>query len=250
MVGRDPRHGSRSRRPPSSTRQRHAAAWPPSISAGPRCRGERRTSGRRWGISARQNCGWRSRVVPTASRPASRAYVEDHLRAVTGGTYGSRCRRLGSPPVLPRGSSADTGRARRNRPGDGDTAEDRCSGGSGDLGGGRREPRGVRSGRWRCRSGTRSPTACDPSASLPGPLRHGRSGPGPPRRHHHRRPPNQHPRAPSSVKGKLAALVGTLDGGAVVRMGWSRIRRAAGWPAGLCSVVMWCCLLAWSSLFG
>jgi hypothetical protein len=38
--------------------------------------------------------------------------------------------------------------------------------------------RGVRSGRWRCRSGARSPTARDPSASLPGPLRHGRSGPG------------------------------------------------------------------------
>jgi hypothetical protein len=26
---------------------------------------------------------------------ARRAYVEDHLRTVTGGTYGSRCRRLG-----------------------------------------------------------------------------------------------------------------------------------------------------------
>jgi hypothetical protein len=49
------------------------------------------------GISARQNCGWRNRLVPTASRRASRACVEDHLRAVTGGTDGSRCRGLGSP---------------------------------------------------------------------------------------------------------------------------------------------------------
>jgi hypothetical protein len=32
---------------PSSTRQRHTAAWPPPISEGPRCRGERRTPGRR-----------------------------------------------------------------------------------------------------------------------------------------------------------------------------------------------------------
>jgi hypothetical protein len=32
----------------------------------------RRTPGRRWGISARQNCGWRNRLVPTASRRASR----------------------------------------------------------------------------------------------------------------------------------------------------------------------------------
>jgi hypothetical protein len=90
-----PRHGSTSKRRPISTRQRHTAAWPPPISKGPRCRGERRTPGRRWGISARQNCGRRNRLVPTASRRASRACAEDHLRAVTGGTYGSRCRRLG-----------------------------------------------------------------------------------------------------------------------------------------------------------
>jgi hypothetical protein len=162
-----PRHGSTSKRPPSSTRQRHIAAWPPPISAGPRCRGERRTPGRRWGISARQNCGWRNRLVPTASRRASRACVEDHLRPVTGGTYGSRCRRLGSPQSSERFQRRHRG-ARRNRQGDGDTAE-------GSVFGGVRRPRewspgtGVRSGRWRCRSGARLPTACDPSASLPRP---------------------------------------------------------------------------------
>jgi hypothetical protein len=49
----------------------------------------------------------------------SRACVGDHLRPVTGGTYDSRCRRLGSPQVLPRGSGGDTGGARRNRQGAG-----------------------------------------------------------------------------------------------------------------------------------
>jgi hypothetical protein len=169
---------STSKRPPSSTRQRHTAAWPPPISEGPRCRGERRTPGRRWGISGRQNCGWRSRLVPTASRRASRACVEDHLRPVTGGTYGSRCRRLGSPqssrevPAQAQDEPAGTGR------GTGTQRKDRGSGGlatSGVVAGNR----GVRSGRWRCRSGARSPTACDPSASLPrpAPSRPGRAWP-------------------------------------------------------------------------
>jgi hypothetical protein len=70
--------------------------------------------------------------------------------------------------VLPRGSGGDTGGARRNRQGMGSQRKDRGSGGpetSGVVAGNR----GVRSGRWRCRSGTRSPTACDPSASLTGP---------------------------------------------------------------------------------
>ena len=107
---------------------------------------------------------------PTRSRRLTgrRVCVGDHLRPVTGGTYDSRGRRLGSPqsspevPAATQEGPAGTGR------GLGDTAEDRCSGGpetSGVVAGNR----GVRSGRWRCRSGTRSPTACDPSASLPRP---------------------------------------------------------------------------------
>ena len=40
-------------------------------SEGPRCREGRRTLGRRWGISARRDSGWRSRLVPTVSRRGS-----------------------------------------------------------------------------------------------------------------------------------------------------------------------------------
>jgi hypothetical protein len=96
-----------------------------------------------------------------------RACVEDHLRPVTGGTDRSRCRRLGSPqssrevPAETQEEPAGTGR------GTGTQRKDRWSGGRRPRGG-RREP-GGRSGRWRCRSGARSPTACDPSASLPRP---------------------------------------------------------------------------------
>ena len=57
----------------------------------------------------------------------SRTCVGDHLRPVTGSTYDSRCRRLGSPRP-PRGSGGDTGGARRNRQGLGTQRKDRCSG--------------------------------------------------------------------------------------------------------------------------
>jgi hypothetical protein len=101
---------------------------------------------------------------PTRSRrlAGSRACVGDHLRPVTGGTYDSRCRRLGSPqsspevPAETQEGPAGTGR------------------GWGHIG-----RIGVRgSGRWRCRSGARSPTAATRRHLWPGPLRHGRSGPG------------------------------------------------------------------------
>ncbi len=71
-------------------------AWPPPISEGRGAAG----AAQAWaalGHLREQNCGWRSRLVPTASRCAPRACVEDHLRPVTGGTDDSRCRRLGSP---------------------------------------------------------------------------------------------------------------------------------------------------------
>jgi hypothetical protein len=121
--------------------------------------------------------------------------------------------------VLPRGSSGDTGRARRHRQGDEDTAKGSVFGGSGDPGvvAGNR---GARSGRWRCRSGTRSPTACDPSASLPGPLRHGRSGPGLSRTRHAHRPALPEPAA--VVHRRSVNPSGILDGGPVVRSRSSR----------------------------
>jgi hypothetical protein len=101
---------------------------------------------------------------PTRSRrlAGSRACVGDHLLPVTGGTYDRRCRRLGSPqsspevPAETQEGPAGTGR------------------GWGHIG-----RIGVRgSGRWRCRSGARSPTAATRRHLWPGPLRHGRSGPG------------------------------------------------------------------------
>jgi hypothetical protein len=150
--------------------------------------------------------------------------------------------------VLPRGSGGDTGGARRNRQGLGDTAEDRCSGGpetSGVVAGNR----GVRSGRWRCRSGARSPTACDPSASLP------RPAPSRPERAW----PFTYPAcasagvpepAPSCTlypsRGKLAALVpsGPLTVRAVVRSGVveGQGELLAGQPGcarSLCRAVFW-----------
>jgi hypothetical protein len=140
--------------------------------------------------------------------------------------------------VLPRGSSADTGRAHRNRQGDGDTAEGSVFRGAGDLGvvAG---TRGVRSGRWRCRSGARLPTACDPSASLPRPAPSrperawplgypARSSAGLPERSSSRRAPYIR-----QGQARCARPFGTLDGGAVVPRGSSRAR-ASCWPAGLC----------------
>ena len=145
-----------------------------------------------------------------------RACVEDHLRPVTGGTDRSRCRRLGSPqssrevPAETQEEPAGTGR------GTGTPRKDRWSGGRRPRGG-RREP-GGRSGRWRCRSGARSPTACDPSASLPrpAPSRPERAWPfAYPARASAGPPPTGTRRAPCSRQGqaRCAHPFGTLDGG-------------------------------------
>jgi hypothetical protein len=224
-------------------------------SEGPRCRGGRRTPGRRWGISARQNGGWRSRLVPTASRRASRACVEDHLWAVTGGTYDSRCRRLGSPqssqevPAETQEEPAGTGR------GTGTQRKDRCSGGpetSGVVAGNRGGPvwplevplRGAVAHRLRpvgISDQARSVTA---GAGLAFRVPATPIG----------RPPRTSTVVhPISVKRQAccARPFGTLDGGGGGALGGGRgPGRAAGWPAGLCEVVMSCCLLAWSSLLG
>jgi hypothetical protein len=99
----------------------------------------------------------------SAGSPEARTCDVDHLRPVTGGTYGSRCRRLRSPassrevPAETQEGPAGTGR-------DGDTAEGSVFGGPETFGGGRREPGGVRSGRWRCP--VRGAVARDQSASL------------------------------------------------------------------------------------
>jgi hypothetical protein len=69
--------------------------------------------------------------------------------------------------VLPRGSSGDPAKPAGTGRGTG-TAEGSVFGGPA-TSGGRPGTREDRSGRWRCRSGTRSPTARDPSASLPRP---------------------------------------------------------------------------------
>ena len=79
--------------------------------------------------------------------------------------------------VLPRGSGGDTGGARRNRQGLGDTAEDRCSGvrrprgWSPGTGGSGLAAGGAGQGRGRPPPATRRHLC-------PGPLRHCRSGPG------------------------------------------------------------------------
>ena len=76
----------------------------------------------------------RSAGSPEAGR------VEDHLRPVTGGTYDSRAGAY-VHKVLPGGASGDTGEPAGTGRGMGAQRMDRCSG-SGDLGGGRREPGG------------------------------------------------------------------------------------------------------------
>jgi hypothetical protein len=203
------------------------------ISEGPRCRGERRTPGRCWVISAsRTAVGGAGSYPPPQGRP-SRACVEDHLRPVTGGTYDSRCRRLGSPQSSE--VPAETSRSPPAPAGGRTQRKDRCSG--------VRRPwgwspgTGVRSGRWRCRSGARSPTACDPSASLPrpAPSRPERAWPfAYPGRSSAGRPRTSRRRAPShrQRQARCAHPFRTLDGG-----GGGALRdrrgsgRAAGWLA-------------------
>jgi hypothetical protein len=229
------RHGFTSKRRPSSTRQRHTAAWPPPISEGPRCRGERRTPGRRRSTSARRNCGWRNRLVPTASRCASRAYVEDHLRPVTGGTYGSRCRRLGSPQSS-REVPAETQRSPPEPAGGRATAE-------GSVFGGVRRPRGWSpgtGGSGLAAGGAAQGRGCPPPATrrhlCPGPLRHGRSGPGLSRtRHAHRSalPERTSSRRASCIRqgqARCARPFGTSTVGRRCARGSSRAR-ASCWLA-------------------
>src|SRR5215216_6865955 len=80
--------------------------------------------------------------------------------------------------VLSRGSSGDTEEPAGTGKGTGTQRKDRCSGGSGDLGGGRREP----GGSGLAAGGAAQGRGCPPPATRrhlwPGPLRHGRSGPG------------------------------------------------------------------------
>jgi hypothetical protein len=174
-------------------------------------------------------------LVPTASRRASRACVEDHQRPVTGGTYGSRCRRLGSPQSSERFQRRHRG-ARRNRQGDGDTAE-------GSVFGGGPETSGVVAGNrgaGPAAGGAAQGRGCPPPATrrhlCPGPLRHGRSGPGLLGTRHAHRPAlperTSSRRAPCIRQGqaRCARPFGTLDGGAAVRSGSSRAR-ASCWLA-------------------
>ena len=94
--------------------------------------------------------------------------------------------------VLPRGSSGGTAEPPEPAGGRGHSGRIGVRGGRRPRGG-RREP-GVRSGRWRCRSGARSPTARDPSASLPrpAPSRPERAWPLVPGTRIGRPSPNQH----------------------------------------------------------
>jgi hypothetical protein len=118
----------------------------------PSCLGWRRSSRLLEWPSGRSPGSASSTTTPTSSGCAtptrsgrvtgSRACVEDHRRPVTGGTYGSRCWRLGSPqssrevPAETQEGPAGTGR------GWGHSGKIGFRG-SGDLGGGRREPGGL-----------------------------------------------------------------------------------------------------------
>jgi hypothetical protein len=146
----------------SSSRRR--ATHPSASSA------RRSTSVQSWPLERSTGCG-----CPALGR---RACVEDHLRPVTGGTYDSRCRRLGSPQSSREVPAEVTGGARRHRQGDGDTAEGSVFGGSGDLGGGRREPGGSGLAAGGAGQGRGRPPPATRRHLGPGPLRHGRSGPG------------------------------------------------------------------------
>jgi len=182
------------------------------------------------GHAAAKHPGWVARyelLRPTEPAPAGRvpsgAGPAGHLKPGV-------CRR--SPPtcdrwhirqpvpaatftaVLPRGSSGDTGGARWNRQGDGDTAEDRCSG--------VRRPRGwspgtggVRSGRWRCRSGRGRPPPRPVGTSGQARSVTAGAGPGLPRTRHAHRPALPEPASMGRVPSGRGA--GRLTGQASTR---------------------------------
>jgi hypothetical protein len=147
---------------------------------------------------------------------------------VTGGTDRSRCRRLGSPqssrevPAETQEEPAGTGR------GTGDTAKGSGFGGSGDLGGGRREPEGSGLAAGGAGQGRGRPPPATRRHLGPGPLRHGRSGPGlsRPGTPIGRPPRTSTRRAPCIRQGqaRCARPFATHDAGAAVRSGSSRAR--------------------------
>jgi hypothetical protein len=203
---------------------------------GPR---ERRAPGRRWGISARQNCGWRSRLVPTASRRASRALCRRSPPA--GARWHIRQPVLAArfTAVLSRGSSGDIEEPAGTGKGTGTQRKDRCSAGGPETSG---WSPGT-GGSDLAAGGAAQGRGCPPPATrrhlCPGPLRHGRSGPGLSRTRHAHRPALPKPAAVvhrRSVKGTLAALVpsGPLRWGGGALGGRRGPGRAAGWPAELC----------------
>ena len=110
----------------SSSRRR--ATHPSASSA------RRSTSVQSWPLERSTGCG-----CPALGR---RACVEDHLRPVTGGTDDSPCRRLGSP----QSSQEVPAETQRSPPepagGRGHSGRIGVREGSGDLGGGRRQPGG------------------------------------------------------------------------------------------------------------
>jgi hypothetical protein len=177
--------------------------------------------------------------------------LEEQARTTPQGALQGLCRR--SPPagdrwhirqpvpaarftaVLPRGSRGDTEKPAGTGRGTGTQRKDRCPGGPATSGWS--PGTGVRSGRWRCRSGTRSLTVCDPSASLPrpAPSRSERAWPfAYPARASVGLPEPALVVHRAFVKGKLGALVpsGPLTVGRWFAQGRRGPGRAAGWQPG------------------
>jgi hypothetical protein len=228
--GTAPRAGGRRARPGGGTLPRGRHPFPRGRGA---AGGGARLGGA--GASPRgRNCGWRNRLDPP---PQGAPLGLCRRSPATGDRW--HIRQPVTPArftaVLPRGSSGDTEEPAGTGRGTGTQRKDRCSGGpetSGVVAGNR----GVRSGRWRCRSGARLPTACDPSASLPRPVPSrperawpfaypARSSAGPPRT-------NQQPSCtvyPSRASSLRSSLRDPY-GGVAVRSGSSRAR-ASCWLA-------------------
>jgi hypothetical protein len=130
--------------------------------------------------------------------------------------------------VLPRGSGGDTGGARRHRQGDGDTAEGSGFGGPETSGGVAGNPGESGLAAGGAAQGRGRPPPATPRHLGPGPLRHGRSGPGlsRPGTRIGRPPRTSTRRAPCIRQGqaRCARPFATHDGGAAVRSGSSRAR--------------------------